>query len=152
MAEFIYNDVQQVALNAPLVLNNSIRCQKGYILHENGSAIITLRGIVNNPYACFARYRVIAKSNIAIPTGGAVTPIGLAIALQGEAQPSSRAIITPAAVEEYGNAVAIANVDVPKGCCFTLSLRYVQATDDPATTPTPGIEAQNTIVIIDRTA
>ena len=152
MAEFINNNIQQVALNEAMVLYNSIRCPKGYILHEDGSAIITLRGIVNNPYACFARYRVVAKSNIAVPTGGTVTPIGLSIALQGETQPSSRAIVTPAAVEEYGNAVAIATVDVPKGCCFTLSLRYVQATDDVATTPTPVIEAQNTIVLIDRTA
>lgn len=152
MAEFIYNEVQNVALNAPFILNDSIRCPKGYILHQNGSAIVTLRGIVNNPSACSARYRVMAKSNIAITTGGAVTAIALAIALQGEAQPESRSIVTPAAVEEYGTAVAICTVDVPRGCCPTLSLRYVQATDDPATTPTPVIEAKNTILIIDRVA
>ena len=90
---------------------------------------------------------------MAIPTGGAVTPIALAISVCGEPRLTSRAIYTPAAVDEYGNLTSTALITVPKGCCFNISVDYVDATtDDAATTPTPLIEVQNANLVINRVA
>jgi hypothetical protein len=150
MAEYLYNEVQSVELNNPLLFDNSIPCGKSYIFHENETGIFILRGCTNN---CFARYQVTFNGNAAIPTGGAVTPIALALAVNGEPRLTSRAIFTPAAVEEYGNLTSTAIITVPKGCCFSLSVRYVDATTDDATTePTPLITVQNANLVIDRIA
>lgn len=150
MAEYLANAVQNVALNGPVLFTASIPCTKGYIYHEDETGIFILKGITNN---CFARYQVTFNGNIAIPTGGAVTPIAVAIAVNGEPRLTSRAIITPAAVDEYGNVTSTALVTVPKNCCFSLSVRYVDATtDDPTTEPTPLIEVQNANLVINRVA
>lgn len=139
MPEFLTRDtVESVALNTPIPFIDSIPCTKGYIFHSNGLGIVILRGIVNNPTACFARYEVEFTGNIAIPTGGAVTPIATAIVVSGESREGSRSIYTPAAVDEYGNVTSRAIVNVPKGCCFTVSVEYVNGTvNDPTVTPTP---------------
>lgn len=150
MAEYLANAIQNVSLNAPIVFDASIPCQKGYVYHEDETGIFTLKGITCNN---FARYRVTYNGNIAIPTGGAVTPIALAITVSGEQRPTSKAIFTPAAVDEFGNVTATALITVPKGCCFNVSVDYVDATtDDPATTPTPTIEVQNSNLVINRVA
>ena len=150
MAEYLANAVQNVALNAPVLFTASIPCTKGYVYHEDETGIFTLRGITNN---CFARYQVTFNGNIAIPTGGAVTPIALAITVGGEPRVTSKAIYTPAAVDEYGNVTSTAIITVPKGCCFSVAVRYVDATvDDPAITPTPTIEVQNANFVINRIA
>lgn len=57
-----------------------------------------------------------------------------------------------AAVDTYGNVTSTAIITVPKGCCFTVSVRYVPADEDPATTPTPSIEVQNSNLVITRVA
>lgn len=153
MAEYSANAVQNVALNAPILFTASIPCNKGYIYHEDETGIFTLRGIVNNPCGRFARYQVTFNGNISIPTGGAVTPIAVAIAVNGEERPTSKAIFTPAAVDTFGNVTSTAIITVPAGCCFSCSVRYVDATtDDAATTPTPVIEVQNANVVFNRIA
>ena len=154
MAEYIQNNVtENVSLNSPITFDSSIPCNKGYVYHENGTGIFVLRGIVNNPSSCFARYQVTFNGNIAIPEGGAVTPIALAIAVNGEQRPYSKAIFTPSAVSTYGNVTSTAIITVPKGCCFSVSVEYVDATtDDAATTPTPLITVENGNVVIDRIA
>lgn len=150
MAEYVANAVQSVALNTPILFNASIPCRKGYIYHDDESGVFILRGITNG---CFARYQVTYNGNIAIPEGGEVTPIALAITENGEPRLTSRGIFTPQAVEEYGNVTSTAIITVPKGCCFTVSVRYVDATtDDPAVTPTPLIDVQNSNVVINRIA
>lgn len=150
MAEYFENNLQEIALNNPVLLDSSIPCTKGYIFHEDGTGIFILKGITSN---CFARYSVTFNANIAIPTGGAVTPIAVAIAVNGEPRATSQAIYTPAAVEEFGNITSTCIVTVPKGCCFTLSVRYIDATaGDAATTPTPSIEIQNSNLVINRIA
>lgn len=150
MAEFLNNDIQNVALNGPVIFTASIPCNRGYIYHEDNTGIFILRGATPN---CFARYQVIFNGNIAIPTGGEVTPIALAITVNGEARPTSTAIFTPAAVDEFGNITSTAIITVPRGCCFTIAVRYVDATvDEPTTTPTPTIEVQNANLVIQRMA
>lgn len=154
MAEFLTQDeVVSVSLNTPIPFINSIPCNKGYIYHQNGTGILILRGIVNNPTACFARYELEFTGNIAIPEGGAVTPIATAIVISGEQRNGSRSIVTPAAVDEYGNVTSRATVDVPRGCCFTASVEYVNGTvNDPATVPTPLINVVDGSLSIKRTA
>lgn len=150
MAEYLANAVQNVALNSPVLFTASIPCQKGYIYHEDETGIFILRGVTNN---CFARYQVTFNGNIAIPTGGAISPVSLAISVNGEPRVTSRAIFTPTAVDEYGNVTSTAIITVPRGCCFSLAVRYVDATTDDATTePTPLIEVQNANLVINRIA
>lgn len=154
MAEYLTRDaVESVALNQAIPFIDSIRCNKGNVFHQNGTGIFVLRGIVNNPTSCFARYNVEFTGNVAIPTGGAVTPIATAIVVSGEERTGSRSIFTPAAVDEYGNVTSRAVVDVPKGCCFTVAVEYVNGTvDDPATTPTPLINVIDGSLSITRIA
>lgn len=148
MAEYLANALQNVGLNNPIVFSASIPCTRGYVYHEDETGIFTLRGITNN---CFARYQVVLNLNAAIPEGGAITPIAVALVVQGEQRPTSRAIFTPTEVDEFGNLTSTAIITVPKGCCFSLAAEYVDATvDDPATTPTPTIEVQNANMVISR--
>jgi len=148
MAEYLANAVQSVDLNNPILFTASIPCTKGYIYHEDETGIFTLRGITNN---CFARYRVTFNGNIALPTG-AVAPIAVAITVNGEPRLTSRAIFTPAAVEEYGNVTSTAIITVPKGCCFSLSVRAVSGVTDPTDTAAPTIDVINSNLVIDRIA
>ena len=149
MAEYLANAEQTITLNQPAIFTASIPCQRGYVFHEDETGIFILRGITPN---CFARYQVTFNGNIAIPTGGDVTPIAIALTVNGEPRQTSRAIFTPAAVDTYGNVTSTAIITVPKGCCFTLSVRYIAADDDPATVPTPVIEMQNANLTVNRIA
>lgn len=145
MAEFTYNPIQTVNANQPVVLNNSIPCNKGYIYHRNESGVVTLRGIVNNPNACFARYQVTFNGNIAVPTGGTAGPIAVAISQSGEPILTSKAIVTPADVNEYFNVTSPAIITVPKGCCFDISVENISDSGEP-------IEVQNSNLVVTRIA
>lgn len=149
-AEYLANAIQDVSLNGPVIFTASIPCNRGYIYHEDETGIFILRGITNGQ--CFATYQVTFNGNIAIPEGGTVVPIAIAIAVNGEPRPTSRAIITPAAVEEFGNVTSTAIIKVPRGCCFTLSVENVDADNDPTTDPAPLIEVQNANLVINRIA
>jgi len=150
MAEYLANALQNVALNGPVLFTASIPCPKGYVYHEDETGNFILRGCTNN---CFARYQVTYNGNIAVPEGGELSPVAIAIAVNGEPRLTSRAIFTPQAVDEYGNVTSTAIVTVPKNCCFSLSVRYVDATtDDPAVEATPLIAVQNSNLVIDRIA
>ena len=149
MAEYLANAPQSVALNGPVLFTASIPCNSGCVYHEDETGIFILKGKTTN---CFARYQVTYNGNIAV-TGGDLTPIAIAITINGEPRATSRAIFTPQAVDEFGNVTSTAIVTVPKGCCFTASVRYIDATtDDPATEPTPVITVQNSNLVINRIA
>ena len=149
MAEYIEVASQNIALNNSIIFNASIPCPKGYIYHEDGTSNFILRGVTNN---CFARYQLNFGANVAIPEGGTVTPIGIAIAVNGEVRQSSLAIVTPAAAEEFSNVNSTAIITVPKGCCFNVSVRYVSGVTDGTTTPTPTIDIANSNLTISRIA
>lgn len=148
-AEYLANAEQIVALNGPVLFTASIPCTKGYIYHEDETGIFILRGKTPN---CFARYQLTFNGNIVIPEEGELTPIAVAITVNGEPRLTSRAIFSPEEVDEYGNVTSTAIVTVPQGCCFSVSVRYVQATDDPTLVPTPLINVQNANFVIDRIA
>ena len=149
MAEYLANAVQAVDLGSPVLFTASIPCNKGYVYHEDETGNFILRGRTPN---CFARYQVTFNGNIAIPEGGAVTPIALAISVNGEARPTSRAIFTPAAVDTYGNVTSTAIITVPQGCCFDVTVKYVSGVTDGTTTPTPTINVINANLDINRIA
>lgn len=149
MAEYLANAVQEVDLNNPILFTASIPCTKGCVYHEDETGIFILRGVTNNS---FARYQVIFNGNIAIPTGGAVTPIAVAVSVNGEPRPTSRAIFTPSAVDEYGNVTSSCIITVPRGCCFNISVRYVSGVVDGVTVPTPSINVINSNLEITRIA
>ena len=99
MSEYVYNPVQTVLPNQNVLLQYSIPCNRGYVIHRNGSGILTLRGCVNGT-GCFARYQVTANMNIAVPSDGTVGPISVSLAIDGEPIQTSKAIFTPAAVAD----------------------------------------------------
>lgn len=143
MAEFVENAIQLVESGQNVLLEDSIPCNKGYVLHRNGSGIITLRGIVNNPCARFARYHVAFNGNIAVPTTGTAGEISLAIAIDGESVQTSRARVTPTVTNSYFNVTSVANITVPAGCCLIISIENTSGVD---------INVQNANLTIDRTA
>ena len=138
MAEYSNTFVQQVEANQNVVFTETPVPGNNCIVHREGSGIITLRGVTNQ---CRARYKVVFGGNIAIPTGGTVGAISVAIALEGEALGSATATVTPAAVGDEFNVFAAALVSVPRWCCATISVKNVN---------TQAIEVQNANIIIER--
>ena len=151
MAEYVYNPIQLVQPNQNVLLNGSIPCGKGYVYHREGSGLLTLRGIVNNPTGCFARYQVTFNGNIAVPTDGTVGAIAIALAVAGEPIQTSRAIVTPAAVDEYFNVTSTAIITVPKGCCTNISVENDSEGATAADAPT-AINVQNANLTVTRIA
>lgn len=157
MAEYTFNPVQIVEPGQNIILNDNIPCNRGYVLHRNESGIVILRGIVNGS-GCFARYQVTFNGNIAIPAGGTVGPIAIALAIDGEPIQTSRAIVTPAAVatdpptaENFFNVTSTAIITVPKGCCFTVAVENV-STPAVAGGVAPEILVQNANMTVSRIA
>ena len=144
-AEFTANAVQTVSAGSNVIFTDTaIACTRGYVIHREGSGIIPLRGIVNCPTNCFARYEVSFGANIAVPTGGVVTdPISIAIAIDGEPLPTSSFEVNPAVVEEFWGTYVSANITIPRGCCYVISVEN---------TSTQPIEVRNANIKINRTA
>lgn len=151
MAEFTSNPIQLVQPNQPVILNTSIGCPRGYVLHRNESGIVTLRGIVNNYCGCFARYQVTFNGNIAVPEDGTAGAISVSLAIDGEPILTSRAIVTPTTTDAYFNVTSTAIITVPKGCCFNVSVENTSEATD-ATTPAPAINVQNANMTVTRIA
>jgi len=151
MAEYVYNPVQRVQPNQNVLLQDSIPCNKGYVYHRNGSGILTLRGIVNNTCCGFARYQVTFNGNIAVPTDGTLGAIAIALAIGGEPIQTSKAIVTPAAVDEYFNVTSTAIITIPRGCCFNVTVENVSEGATAADAPT-AINVQNANVVVSRIA
>ena len=151
MSSYVTTADALVALNGTIPFNSvSIPCNKGNVI-PIVPGILNLNGSTSNR---FARYDVTLQGNIQIPTGGAVTPIAVGIALNGTIIPESVAIVTPAAVGEYWHVNTTASVTVPCGCCLTVSGVYADGTeDDPVTTPTPSIQVRREASLtVNRTA
>lgn len=141
MAEFTASAAQAVVENQNIVFSTTPVASPRCIAHREGSGIVTLRGLTN--CACRARYRVSFGGNIAIPAKGTVGAISVSLAIDGEPLLASTAIITPAAAEQYGNVSLDTYVEVPAGCCATVSVRN---TSDQT------INVQNANLIVTREA
>lgn len=140
MAEYTNSNTVLVAAGQNLPLTETAVKGGCGIVHREGAGIVTLRGTTNQ---CKARYRVSFGGNIAIPTGGTVEAISVALAIDGEPLNSATAIVTPAAVENFFNVYAAAYIDVPRGCCVTVALEN---------TSTEAINISNANMIVERVA
>lgn len=138
--EITANALQTVEANQNVLFTDTVVCGNCSIMHRDGSGLVTLRGITNQ---CRARFRVSFGGNIAIPTGGTVEEISLAISLNGEPVSSTTMIQTPAAVEEFANVYSSVFIDVPAGCCTQIGVRN---------TSTQAIDVQNANLIVERVA
>lgn len=138
--EITANAIQTVAAGTNVIFTDTTVCGNCSIMHREGSGLVTLRGLTNQ---CRARFRVSFGGNIALPTGGTVGPISLAIAVNGEPVATTTMISTPAAVEEFNNVFSAIFLDVPKGCCSQISVRNIS--DQP-------IDVQNANLIVERVA
>lgn len=139
MAQYTNAAVQTVALNANVLFTDTpVKSCKPCVVHRDGSGIVTLRGITNQ---CKARFKVIYNANIAIPTGGTVSAISTAIALDGEALSAITATETPTAIGAFNNVSGTAIIEVPKGCCYTVSVKNVS---------TQAISVSNASLVVER--
>lgn len=138
--EITANAAQTVAANQNVLFTETAVPGSCSILHREGSGLVTLRGLTNQ---CRARFKVTFGANIAIPTGGTVGPISLALAISGEPVQTSTMIVTPAAVEEFFNVASSIYLDVPASCCMTIAVEN---------TSTTSVTVQNANLIVERVA
>lgn len=135
-AEYSYSLSQNVAANGSILFNEApVPCNEGMVYHRDGSGIFRLASPRIMGYrrrnCCCRRdpkaiYGVSFGANIAIPTGGTVGEIGVAIFIDGEEDPSGIMLFTPAAVETFGNVSADILVEVPWICgCSPVSVRSI---------------------------
>ena len=138
--EIIAKELQTVLAGANVQFTDTVVPGKACTMHRPGSGLVSLRGLTDQ---CRARYKISFGGNIAVPTGGTVGAISLAIAIDGEAIAATTMTVTPAAVEEFFNVFGAVYLDIPRGCCSQISVRNVNA---------QAIEVQNANLIIERVA
>ena len=138
--EITANALQTVESNQNVLFTETPIGGNNSIIHREGSGLVTLRGITHQ---CRALFRVTFSGNVAIPSGGTVGPVSLAIAIDGESIATSTMISTPAAVEDLNNVSTSVFICVPSGCCMTTSVRNIS---------TQAIEVQNANLIVERVA
>ncbi len=140
MAQYTATAPQTVGANQNILFTETPISGPCSISHRAGSGLVTLRGITNQ---CRARFKVFFNGNIAIPTGGTVEAIQVAISIDGEPVGSSTMISTPAAVENYNNVAGAVFINVPANCCLTVAVKN---------TSTQPILVQNANLIVERVA
>lgn len=138
--EITANALQTVAVGQNVLFTDTVVCGRCSIIHREGSGLVRLKGFTDQ---CRARFKVSFGGNIAIPTGGTVGPISLAIAIDGEPIATTTMITTPAAIGQFENVFGAIYLDVPRGCCSQISVRN---------TSTQAIEVQNANLIVERVA
>ena len=140
MAEFTNGALQTVAANGNVLFADTPVRSGASVYHRAGSGVVRLSG---NTCQRRALYKVTFGANVAIPTGGTVGPITLAISVDGEPLASATMIETPAAVEEFSNVFSAVLIAAECGCCATVAV--VNIGPDP-------IDVQNANLIVERVA
>lgn len=138
--EIIANALQTVPANQNVYFTDTVTCGNCAITHRDDSGLVTLRGMTGQ---CRARFRVTFGANIGLPADGTAGPISLAIAIDGEAVRATTMTVTPTAVETFFNVFSSVFVDVPRGCCVTISVKNITDVD---------VDVQNANLIVDRVA
>ena len=137
MAEYTANTLQAINTNQNILFTDVVVPSAGAIVHRDDSGLFTLR---SSCQYC-ARYKATFGANIAIPDGGTVEAISLALAINGEPIAATSMIVTPAATEEFFNVASSVFLDVPAGCCSQISVENTSAQT---------IDVQNANLIIER--
>lgn len=131
---------QNVATNQNVLFTETPVRGKPCISHREGSGLVSLSG---NTQQCRALYYVTFSGNITVPDGGTAGPISISIALDGEALPSSQAIVTPAATGDFFNVFCPAYIAVPRGRSAIVSVEN---------TSTQEIVVANANIVVTRVA
>lgn len=135
MAEYSANLAQNIAPSANAIFTATpVPSSNNLIFHRDESGIFRLAspakiigriygGCCCNRSILEALYNVTFHGNIAIPTGGTVGEISMAIAIDGSVDPSSTMISTPTAVGSFDNISTGIIVAVPAICgCESVSI------------------------------
>jgi hypothetical protein len=138
--EIIANALQTIPANQNVYFTDTITGGSMSISHRSNSGLVTLFGNTNQ---CRARFKITFGGNIALPEDGVAGPISLAIAIDGEAVPSTTMIVTPATVETFFNVFSAIFVDVPRNNSVTISVKNI------GTVP---LDVENANLIIERVA
>lgn len=153
MAEYSANALQTLTDASPALpfTESPVPCTRGLIFHRDGSPVFNLAspsringrvwgGCCCNRRMLEAQYEVAFHANIAVSEGGTVGPISLAIAIDGNVDPSSQMTVTPSAVGDFFNVGAEIIVSVPAICgCDSISV--VKTSEGP-------IDVQNANIVI----
>lgn len=140
-AEYSANATQVVQINQPVIFTESpVPCNRGLIFHRDESGIFLLSNNAPNSGNCGCGcgcrriyetlYQVEFHGNISLPEdpAGTVEPISLAIAINGETDPSSIMTVTVPLVSDTAgdNVGAAIIVAIPSVCgCQSVSVRNV---------------------------
>ena len=127
MAELTAVAVQTVSANGNVLFTDDIGfrgCNRQLVYHRPGTGTVRVRGL---PGCNFTPLTIIYGANIAVPTGGTVGEISLALAVDGEVIGSTERLFTTAAADEYGNVTASAEILVPSW--LPLSFAVVNTSD-----------------------
>ena len=138
--EITANALQSVNSGSNVVFTDTAVSGNCSIIYREGSGLVTLKGATNQRRA---RFKISFGANIAIPTGGTVGAISLALAINGEPVQATQMIQTPAAVTEFSNVSRTLFLDVLSGCCTQISIEN---------TSTGTISVQNANLIVERVA
>lgn len=153
MAEYSANALQTLTDASPAMsfTESPVPCTQGLIFHRDGTPNFNLAspsringsvwgGCRCNRKMLQAQYEVAFHANIAVSEGGTVGAISLAVAIDGNVDPSSEMIVTPAAVGEFFNVGAEIIVSVPAICgCESISI---------VKTSTGPVDVQNANLVI----
>lgn len=146
-AEYSYPLTQNVAVNENILFLNGDRCcKKGFIVHNDSSGVFRLKGICKN-CAPRAIYKVNFHANVAIAPadeGGVLEPIVIALSQNGETARNTVSVVTPAAIGDQWVVNFETLIELPCGCCDTISVRNISETT--------AIEVENANVLFERIA
>ena len=146
-AEYSYPLTQTVAVDENILFLNGDRCcKRGYILHNNTSGLFRLKGICKN-CATRAVYKVNFHANVAVAPaadGGVLEPIIVALSQNGETARNTVSVVTPAAIGDQWVINFETLIELPCGCCDTISVRNISATT--------AIEVENANILFERIA
>ena len=138
--EITANAIQLVQPNQNVLFTETAVAGNSSIVHREGSGLVSMRGLTQQNRA---RFRVSFGGNIAVPAEETVGPISLAIAINGEAIPTTTMTVTPTAVEAYFNVFSAIFLDVPSGCCSQVSVKNISEIP---------VNVQNANLIVERVA
>ena len=140
--EYSYQLVQTTDVDENILFLNGNRCcKKGLIMHNDNSGVFRVKGVGN---CCKTIYKVHFNANIAIATGGTVEPISVALVQNGEILRNAVATATPVAIGDFWNVSFETFIELPCGCCDTISVRNIS--------DTTAIDVINANIVIDRVA
>lgn len=140
--EYSFISTQSVDVDENILFLNGNRCcKKGLIMHNDSSGIFRVKGVANS---CKTIYKVHFNANIAISEGGTVGPISIALTQNGEVLRNAVATVTPAAIGDFFNVSLETFIELPCGCCDTITVRNISATT--------AIDVVNANLVIDRVA